>query len=522
METQTTAQPRRRGRGIRIAAAVCFLIAAILLVLVTWYMERYDTSLAGLLFTVTIPQKGTGTSAILDPIREIAPTVAAVFAAYLIPLLLTGSGCWRALARRLRALRGKGRGDDRTLPPHPAERLRRGAERVLLTVGFAAVIAAPVYCFLRLDGPEFIRRTSSQTHLYEEHYVAPESVELRAPADRPNLIHLYLESMENTYASTEDGGIQPVNYMPELTRLARENVSFSNTDRLGGYHSTENTNWTMAALFAGTSGLPFAFPVGQNDMWKYGTFAPNLTTLGDLLAREGYAQEFLCGSDGEYGGRALYFRTHGNYEIYDLWKARAEGDIPEDYYVWWGFEDLKLFEIAKKEATRLWEAGEPFNLTILTVDAHHLGGYVCEACGEDYEDRTANVIACTDRQVAAFVAWCREQPFWEQTVMIINGDHPRMDTCLTEGVSFLDRTIYNCFLNARKEPAGETAFREATIMDLFPTTLSALGWEIEGDRLGLGTDLFSGTDTLTERMGIEALNDEVMRYSQYFVDHFAR
>jgi len=97
-----------------------------------------------------------------------------------------------------------------------------------------------------------------------------------------------------------------------------------------------------------------------------------------------------------------------------------------------------------------------------------------------------------------------------------------MDTCLTEGVSFLDRTIYNCFLNARKEQAGETAFREATIMDLFPTTLSALGWEIEGDRLGLGTDLFSGTDTLTERMGIEALNDEVMRYSQYFVDHFAR
>ena len=93
---------------------------------------------------------------------------------------------------------------------------------------------------------------------------------------------------------------------------------------------------------------------------------------------------------------------------------------------------------------------------------------------------------------------------------------------LTEGVSFLDRTIYNCFLNARKTPQSGTDFRESTMMDLYPTTLSAMGWEIPGDRLGLGTDLFSATATLAERRGIAWLNEEVMRYSQYFVDHFAK
>jgi phosphoglycerol transferase len=328
--------------------------------------------------------------------------------------------------------------------------------------------------------------------------------------------------METTYASREDGGIQEQNYMPRLTALAKENISFSDTDKLGGIYSTNNTNWTMAALFAGTSGLPFAFPVDQNSMNKYTKFAPEITSIGDILKRDGYRQVFLCGSDGEYGGRALYFREHGDYEIHDLFEARRRGEIPEDYYVWWGFEDRVLFRLAREELTRLAAGNEPFNLTLLTVDAHHLGGFTCEECGTEYADRTANVIACTDRQVGEFVDWCREQPFWENTVLIMTGDHPRMDTCLTGGMEFQERRIYNSFLNARKTPAGKTTFRTAVMMDLYPTMLSAMGYEIEGDRLGLGTDLFSGTPTLAEEMGYERLNEEVQKYSQYFIDHFAR
>ena len=498
-------KPERKGKKLAIgwllAAFVCFTLAVMIMVVLEWYMKAFDTSLAGLLFTVTIPQKGTGASAVMEPLKILLPRMLMWIGGFLLLLiLLRVEFLWR----------GK------------AAAFRRGAEKVLVTFGILSFIAAPVYGFFRLDGPDYLRRVRAQTRIYEEEYVSPNEIALKAPEERPNLISLYLESMETTYASVSDGGRQTVNYMPELTRLSRENISFSNTDRLGGIHSTDNTNWTMAALFAGTSGLPFAFPVQQNSMNKYTSFAAEAVTLGDILAREGYTQEFLCGSDGEYGGRALYFREHGGYEIYDLWKARENGDIPSDYYVWWGFEDLKLFEIAKKELTRLYEAGQPFNLTILTVDAHHLGGYVCEACGTEYADKTANVIACTDRQVAAFVDWCRQQPFWDQTVMVINGDHPRMDTCLTEGVPFKERTIYNCFLNARKQPLGEVNFRSSTMMDLYPTTLSAMGFEIAGNRLGLGTDLFSGEKTLAERMGYEALNDEVQKYSQFFLDHFTR
>lgn len=58
-------------------------------------------------------------------------------------------------------------------------------------------------------------------------------------------------------------------------------------------------------------------------------------------------------------------------------------------------------------------------------------------------------------------------------------------------------------------------------MDLFPTVLSAMGFEIEGDRLGLGTDLFSDRDTLLERRGFQWLERELGKASDYYVERFA-
>lgn len=40
-------------------------------------------------------------------------------------------------------------------------------------------------------------------------------------------------------------------------------------------------------------------------------------------------------------------------------------------------------------------------------------------------------------------------------------------------------------------------------MDLFPTTLVAMGAKFKGDRLGIGTNLFSDKKTLTEKYEIK-------------------
>lgn len=56
--------------------------------------------------------------------------------------------------------------------------------------------------------------------------------------------------------------------------------------------------------------------------------------------------------------------------------------------------------------------------------------------------------------------------------------------------------------------------RNYTTFDMFPTALAAMGAEIEGDRLGLGTNLFSTVQTLTERVGIETEKKELEKKSK--------
>ena len=53
-------------------------------------------------------------------------------------------------------------------------------------------------------------------------------------------------------------------------------------------------------------------------------------------------------------------------------------------------------------------------------------------------------------------------------------------------------------------------------MDIYPTVLSALGFKIEGDRLGVGTNLFSDRKTIAEEIGVEKLSDEISHKSQYY------
>ena len=159
---------------------------------------------------------------------------------------------------------------------------------------------------------------------------------------------------------------------------------------------------------------------------------------------------------------------------------------------------------------------------MLTVDTHHVDGYVCDNCRNDYDGRLENVIACADKQINDFLNWCKKQPFYEDTVIVITGDHPRMDTTLVDGCYYFDRTVYNCFINTDKEKDTlSLTNRSFTPMDVFPTVLSALNFGIEGDKLGLGTDMFSGRKTLSETIGIDALNAEVNKYSKYYIDKFS-
>lgn len=399
---------------------------------------------------------------------------------------------------------------------------RRPALRVPFLMGCStgAVITLAITSVVfwnELEIGDYIASMSQRSEYIQENYVDPEDVKLEFPDRKRNLVYIFMESTETTFADVESGGGFEENLIPELTQLAMEGEDFSgDTAEINGAHVATGATWTIAAMFAQTSGLPLKISIGDNSMNQQDSFFGGITNLGDILEDAGYKQTLLIGSDAVFGGRALYFSEHGNYEMKDYKYAVTEGLIPPEYYVWWGYEDEKLFENARAELTELAAGDEPFNLTILTVDTHFEDGYVCALCGDSHGDNQyANVYTCASCQVNAFVEWMQRQDFYENTTIVICGDHLTMDSDFCDDVSGdYDRRVYTTIINSAAEYTRAER-REYNTFDMFPTTLAALGVKIPGNRLGLGTNLYSRVPTLTERDGMDYMNAELKKRSLF-------
>ena len=245
---------------------------------------------------------------------------------------------------------------------------------------------------------------SSSTYL-ADNYVDPRDVKMTFPKKKRNLIHIYLESVENSYLNKELGGYMDVNLMPELTELYKEGLSFSNTDKFGGPHTTYASEWSVAAMINMGAGLPLKIPMGRNSYGKAGSFLPGAITIGDILEAQGYNQTIMFGADADFGGLTTYFTTHGKFNIFDHKAAKEKGLIPKDYDVWWGYEDDKLYEYAKDEITRLANEDKPFNFTMETADTHFPDGYLSEKAEKKHDSQYANVISYSTKEAVNFVKW---------------------------------------------------------------------------------------------------------------------
>ena len=386
----------------------------------------------------------------------------------------------------------------------------------LLSVILIIALIASASGYVGLD--DWIRDYFNDSHIFEEEYIEPNDVKITFPERKRNLIYIYLESMENTFFSKELGGGLDVNVMPELYNLALENTNFSDSDGVGGCRQISGATWTMGAMVAQSAGIPLKISAAViNDNGNDMSVLPGVTTITDVLHKNGYYQTFLVGSEASFAGRGKFFSEHGVDEVYDYHTAVEEGVIPENYWEWWGMEDKYVYEYAKEKLTELSRRDEPFSFITLTTDTHHIGGYKCSLCEDKYSEQYENVYACASRQVTEFLKWLKRQDFYENTTVIITGDHCSMDAEYFERNISDDytRRIYNCFINSAVE-SDTVKNREFSQFDMFPTTLAALGAKIEGNRLGLGVNLFSGDETLAEKYGFDELQSRLLAPSNMY------
>ncbi len=400
---------------------------------------------------------------------------------------------------------------------------RRLLPRLVTVVTLVLSLSLTVHAAFHVELVDYIVTGSQDTTLFEEKYVDPATANIQFPEEKRNLVYIVLESMETSYFSTAQGGGMDENLIPSLYALAQENVNFSHNGDVGGFREVPGASWTIGALVSQTAGIPLKTPtLGRNNYGDEGEFLPGLHTLFNVLQQQGYQQALMVGSDSEFGGRRPYYLTHGVDHVYDLYTAWEDGPIESGYdNNFWGFEDLYLYQYAQQKLTQMAAGEAPFAFTLLTVDTHSPSGYECALCENQYEDGYANVISCADRQLAEFLSWLQAQPFYENTAVIITGDHGSMNNefFLENMADGYERHIYNCFINAAAAPE-QTQNRNFCALDMFPTTLAAMGCTIEGDRLGLGTNLFSGTPTLMEEMGYHDFCVELTKNSAYYEENF--
>lgn len=479
-----------------IVIVICLLLAFGTTVTVDWLYETFGhLSMDEIIFHLKVPMEGTNTDIIVIFMKQCLWKV-------IIPTVIIAFALIYPMVKDIKIIH----------EIHTSE--RRRTTILSLVISILILITSIDKIIKTTDIKEYIESQTHDSSFIASEYVKPEKTNIELPEEKRNLIYIFLESMETTYYSMQNGGLSQDDLIPEISKLAKENTNFSDTDKLGGAYTLYGTTWTVGAMTAQTAGVPLKLSIEDNAMGEYSTFLGGAYSIGQVLQKNGYHNYLLLGSDATFGGRRNLFEQHGNYEIWDFESARTESKVDEK--IWWGYTDDQLFEYAKEKVSYLAEQDEPFNFTMLTADTHFPDGYRCKDCPNKWDEQYKDVISCSSKKVGDFIKWLQKQDYYDNTTIVISGDHLTMQSNffeLEDGQDY-QKKVVNLIINPAVE--AENTNRIYSTMDLYPTTLAALGANIEGNKLGLGTNLFSNEETLIEKYGVEYVNNELMKISRFY------
>lgn len=378
-------------------------------------------------------------------------------------------------------------------------------------------IISLLICMKNLNAFDYLKYQNEVSNFIESNYVDPENVELIFPSKKRNLITIFVESLETSMFTKEQGGYWEYDVIEDLYKLLsdEDTVVFYNSNKTELMEQLDKSAWTTGGDVANTSGLPLKIPI-QRSSYHSKSFMDGAYALGDMLRDNGYYNEYISSARTSFGGIKEYFYRHGNYKIIDINSYKSFGlELDDRDKSNWGFNDYYLFEASKKRLTELSKNDMPFNVAIQTIDTHYVDGYIGWYSKDKYDTQYENVYSTESELIYNFINWLKKQDFYDNTTVMIVGDHISMQTDFFEDRGASKRYIYNCYVNPAVKPQN-VKNRIYTSIDSYPTIISSLGIKIDGNRLGLGVDLFSGEKTLSERYGFDYVNDEINKKSVFY------
>ena len=193
---------------------------------------------------------------------------------------------------------------------------------------------------------------------------------------------------------------------PQFNKLKQEGIYFSNL-----YASGDRTNKGVPAILSGYPAMPNTSIIHSPGK------SEKLAVLSKLFREKGYQTPYFYGGEPEFANIKSYL-LHGGFD-----PIIGKNDFSsKDMNSKWGAHDgvvmNRMFEDLNKSR-------KPFFATWLTLTSHEPFETPVPTVfkANDNTTKFLNSLHYTDEVLNEFIDKCSKQPWWNNTVMIITGDH---------------------------------------------------------------------------------------------------
>ena len=282
------------------------------------------------------------------------------------------------------------------------------------------------------------------------------------PKTKPNIVIFIIESLAREYVGSFNNPTTIKNYKgytPFIDSLAQHSLIFTNA-YANGYKSIHG----MSSVIAGIPSFRDAFTSSPYAKQK-------IESLVSTLKSEGYDTSFFHGApNGSMG-----FLGFGNILGYDHYYGKTEFNNDAEFDGFWGIWDEPFFEFMGKTLN---QKKQPFMATMFSVSSHE-PYIVPEKYKNKFPKGDVNIhqpVGYTDYSLKQFFKKIENQPWAQNTIFIITGDHCNTIFYDEYTHEMMRNAVPILFYSPNKKYVGKST-ELAQHIDIYPTILDMIGYE---------------------------------------------